>query len=355
MLLVGADLLVRGSSKLAALARISPLVIGLTVVSAGTSAPEVAISVNASLTDRPDLALGNIVGSNIVNVLLVLGLSAIVAPLIVQARLIRFDVPVMVALSVAVLILSMDGVLSRAECFSLLVILVIYIFILVVGSRREASALAAAEPLVENDLMPRSRRDITLSSVFVVSGLGALVIGSRWLIESATTTAEYLGVSELVIGLTVVAAGTSLPEVATSVIAAFKGERDLAVGNVIGSCIFNLLLVLGLSGIVTASGMPVAAAVRTFDLPVMTAVAIACLPIFFTGRLIARWEGFVFLGYYVAYMAYVVLNATDHDALTSYTTGMIFFVIPITILTMMVLLIQSIRAGERFPGRSSFR
>ncbi len=177
-------------------------------------------------------------------------------------------------------------------------------------------------------------------------GLGLLVLGSRWLVGGAVDLAGALGVSDLIVGLTIVAAGTSLPEVATSVVASLRGERDIAVGNVVGSNIFNILAVLGLSSLVSPDGIAVAPSMTTFDIPVAIVVAVACLPILFTGHLIARWEGGVFLGYYVAYTLYLILNAAEHDALPAYSTVMLIFVLPLTALTIGVLAVREVH-GRR--------
>jgi cation:H+ antiporter len=163
------------------------------------------------------------------------------------------------------------------------------------------------------------------------------------LVESAIAIARWLGLSELIIGLTIVAAGTSMPEVAASVMAAFKGERDIAVGNVVGSNLFNLMSVLGLTALVAPSGVPVSTAAEGFDLPVMLAVAIATLPIFFTGRQIARWEGWVFLAYYAAYTAYLILSAAQHDALPLFNSVMLWFVTPLTLLTIVIAVFREVR------------
>jgi cation:H+ antiporter len=171
----------------------------------------------------------------------------------------------------------------------------------------------------------------------VVGGLAVLALGSHWLVAGATAIAELLGVSQLIIGLTIVAVGTSLPEVATSILASIRGERDIAVGNAVGSNIFNLLAVLGLSALVAPVPLRVNTAAIHFDLPVMVAVALACLPIFFTGSLIARWEGFLFLGYYAAYTVYLILYAQQHDALPLFSDVMLLFVIPLTVLTLVVI------------------
>jgi len=173
--------------------------------------------------------------------------------------------------------------------------------------------------------------------LLVLVGLGLLVVGASWLVEAAVALARQLGMSELVVGLTIVAAGTSLPEVATSILAAIRGERDIAVGNVVGSNTFNILGVLGISASVAPDVLAVAPSMLAFDIPVMVAVAVACLPIFFTGNLIARWEGTLFLGYYVAYIAYLILAATRHDALAGFGTVTGGFVLPITAVTLVVL------------------
>ena len=331
LLIFGADLLVRGASRLSLSLGIAPLVVGLTVVAFGTSAPELAVSVKGALDGQTDIAMGNVVGSNIFNVLFILGVSALLAPLVVDRQLIRQEVPIMVGLSALVLWMAMDRSISFADGAVLLGALLAYIFLLY-RQGKNAAAAEVSDPLLSNAPGLLSRLPVQLA--LIVVGLAMLVLGSRWLVDAATIFATMLGVSPLVIGLTIVAAGTSLPEVATSVIAALRGEREIAVGNVLGSGIFNLGAVLGISAMVSGSGLQVPSSLLAFDLPVMLAVAIACLPVLFTGHLIARWEGAVFLGYYVAYTTYLVLNAQDHDALDEFTLVMSTVVIPLTVLTL---------------------
>ena len=331
LLIFGADLLVRGASRLSLSLGIAPLVVGLTVVAFGTSAPELAVSVKGALDGQTDIAMGNVVGSNIFNVLFILGVSALLAPLVVDRQLIRQEVPIMVGLSALVLWMAMDRSISFADGAVLLGALLAYIFLLYRQGKNAAPA-EVSDPLLSNAPGLLSRLPVQLA--LIVVGLAMLVLGSRWLVDAATIFATMLGVSPLVIGLTIVAAGTSLPEVATSVIAALRGEREIAVGNVLGSGIFNLGAVLGISAMVSGSGLQVPSSLLAFDLPVMLAVAIACLPVLFTGHLIARWEGAVFLGYYVAYTTYLVLNAQDHDALDEFTLVMSTVVIPLTVLTL---------------------
>jgi cation:H+ antiporter len=339
LLLAGAELLVRGASRLALSLGISPLVIGLTVVAYGTSAPELAISIGATLDGQPDIALGNVIGSNIANVLLILGLSALITPLVVARQLVWLDVPIMVGVSLLVLVLALDGQLDRWVGAALLLGGVAYTVLQVYMGRREGASETTGVPGADAAPSPLWR-----NAVLVVVGLVLLVLGARWLVASAVTVAEAFGISQLVIGLTVVAIGTSLPEFATSLMAALRGEREMAVGNIIGSNIFNLLLVLGAAVAMSPGGIAVSAAAVNFDLPVMTAVAVACLPIFFTGHCIARWEGALFLGYYVAYTAYLLLNASGHDALPAFSRVMVLFVVPLTVVTLLVVTIRAVRA-----------
>ncbi len=339
MLVIGAEWLVRGASRLAAMAGISALVIGLTVVAFGTSAPEVAVTVQSAIDGQPDIGVGNVVGSNIFNVLFVLGISALIVPLAVSRQLVRWDVPVMIGTSFAALVVALDGTVTRLDGLLLVAALVAYVGWSIRLGRREARE--TKDPNVSVD---RSIRTVAMSLGLVVVGLGVLVLGARWLVEGATLMARALGVSELVIGLTIIAAGTSLPEVATSIIASIRGQRDIAVGNVVGSNIFNVLSVLGISAVVApAGGIPIAPSVLTFDFPVMIAVAVACLPVFFHQGKIDRWEGGFFLFYYIAYTVYLVLNAAGHDALPMFSAVMLRFVIPLSILTGAVILWRFIR------------
>ncbi len=349
LLVLGGEALVRGASRLALGAGISPLVIGLTVVAYGTSAPEMAVSVASALEGQTgaDLALGNVVGSNIFNVLFILGVSACVAPLVVAQQLVRLDVPLMIGASVLMFALSLDGRISRLDGVLLLAGAVSYTAFAVWQSRREGREVQAE---YEQEFGPKTSAGPGWAGSlgFIALGLVFLVTGSRWLVEGAVTLAKAFGVSELIVGLTVVAAGTSLPEVATSVIATMRGERDIAVGNVVGSNIFNILAVLGMSSLVSSTGVTVAEPALRFDLPIMIATAVACLPIFVSGWRIDRWEGALFLGYYVAYTTYLVLAATAHDMLPAFSAAMLWFVLPLTVLTLLVVAWRS--RGARAAG-----
>ena len=347
-LVAGADVLVRGASKLALSFGISPLVVGLTIVAFGTSAPEVAVSAGAVLNGQTDLAIGNVVGSNIFNVLFILGVSALIAPLVVHIQLIRQEVPILIGASLLLLVLSLDGRLGLLDGALFFGLLVAYTAFLIVQSRRETSAAKdahAAPNEYETELQPAQKgawdSRLWVQLVLIVVGLGLLVVGSDWLVTASVVFAKALGVSDVVIGLTIVAAGTSMPEVATSLAAAFKGERDIAVGNAVGSSTFNILGCLGVSGLLAGSpGLVVAPSLLAFDMWVMLAVALACLPIFLSGREIARWEGGVFLGYYAAYVSYLIMATQEHDALQTYSSVMMGFVIPITVVTLVVSLIR---------------
>ncbi len=338
LLISGAEWLVRGASRLAAKMGISPLVIGLTVVAFGTSSPELAINVQSSLAGQTDIAVGNVVGSNIFNILIIVGLSAVITPLVVHQHLIQMDVPLMIGLAFLTYLFALDRLISTLEGFILFGGLVVYIVFLIHQSRQETEEVEQEYAQEYKKKPDEGRKAWVVNIGLVILGLGLLVVGARWLVESATAIARWAGLSELVIGLTIVAAGTSLPEVATSIAAALKGERDIAVGNAVGSNIFNLLSVLGLSAIIVPVGIPVSEAALGFDIPIMVAVMIAALPIFFTGNRIERWEGWLFLFYYTAYTAYLILDTVEHDALHIFNYTMLGFVLPITLLTLVIAL-----------------
>jgi len=333
LLIWGADFLVKGASRIAVGFGISPLVVGLTIVAFGTSSPEMMVSVSSALKGEADIAVGNVVGSNIFNVLFILGVSALITPLLVSKQLVKIDVPIMIGVSVLALVLSMDGRIVFWEGALMFAGIIAYTIMAVrIGKIGDD----AGEVLEGADRM-------WVNIAFIVFGLVLLVVGSQWLVSAAVEIATAMGVSELVIGLTIVAAGTSMPEVATSITAAIRGQRDIAVGNVVGSNIFNILAVLGLTAMVAPGGLPVSQAALNFDFPVMLAVAVACLPIFFVGYTIQRWEGAVFLGYYVAYTAFLILDASQHAALPVFSQAMMMFVVPLTVITLGVVLWREIR------------
>lgn len=338
-LVAGAEAMVRGAARLATRTGLSPIVIGLTVVAFGTSAPELAVSVGAAINGEADLAIGNVVGSNIANVLLVLGLAAVIGGgLVVAQRIVRVDVPLVVGASVLVMLLSLNNKLGRLEGLLLIALLIGYLIWTIRSAQRGKVPHIEAEYAEALDHEKVRKVSAWADVGYVIGGLVLLVIGAQALVGAATDIAVDLGVSQLVIGLTVVAVGTSLPEIATSILAAARGERDLAVGNAIGSNLFNLLAVLGITAAVSPQSLNVLQGAITVDMPVMIAAAVACLPLFATGYVLERWEGAVFLGFYLAYISWLVLDATDHDLRNSYRSAMLMFVIPLVLLTLTVIL-----------------
>lgn len=351
LLVLGAEWLVKGASRLALSYGISALVVGLTVVAYGTSAPEMSVSVMSSLQGKSEMAIGNIVGSNIFNVLFILGVSALIAPLLVDRQLIRLDVPVMILSSLVMLLLCADGNISRVDGLLLFAGAVFYTYWLIRMSRRKNLDSKPDDFHGSADSASKQGK-IGINLIWILVGLGLLILGSRWLVDSAIAIARAWGMSETIIGLTIIAAGTSLPEVATSVIASIRGERDIAVGNVVGSNVFNILAVGGLSGVVSQNGLCVSESIVRFDLPFMLAVAMACFPIFLRGFVITRANGLFFLAYYVAYSLYLILGATNHDALPVFSKVMFEFIAPITGVMLVSFLAFEWRLHRRNSGNS---
>lgn len=348
LLIVGAELLVRGAVRLAMGIGISPLVVGLTVVALGTSSPELAVSIQSAFANQSDLVIGNIVGSNITNVLLILGLSALIAPLIVARKMVRIDVPVMIGTSFLLLLLARDGTISRWEGGLLFAMILLYITYLIVHSRRADKGYTGAEPGTSAQLVGWQW---AIYAVMVVGGLGLLTIGARWMVDGAVIFARYLGIPELIIGLTIVAVGTSLPEIATSIIASIRGERDLAVGNVVGSNIFNILCILGFTALIAPAPIAVSAIALQFDIPVMIAVAALCLPIFYNGYTIFRWEGGVLLAYYLMYTLYLIFGATQSTLLPAFEMAVGWGIIPLTLIVFGSVTLRNFRLASQ-PLRS---
>jgi len=306
VLVAGAEALVRGASGLARAAGLSPLVIGLTVVAFGTSAPELAVSIQSVLRGAGDLALGNVAGSNIFNVAVILGVSAVVCPLVVHSQVVRLDMPVMLAASAAFVVFCLTGGgLGRGEAGVLLAAVVVYTVFLVRLSRREAAANVdeadEAECPDERGAPELPPARLWPQVLLAVAGLAGLMLGATWLVDHAVLIARSLHVSEAVIGLTIVAAGTSLPELATSVTAAVKRETDLAVGNIVGSNLFNALGIAGASGLLRPIGL---GGIDRVDFAVMIGFSLLLLPLMRTGFRLVRWEGAVLLALYGGYLAY---------------------------------------------------
>ena len=280
--------------------------------------------------DKADVALGNVIGSNIFNVLFILGLCALVLPLKVSKQIIKQDIPLLFGLSVLVYLLALDGLISRINGLVLLAILVVYLIWLIVQNKTNQQDVseASSQPATSKPA------HILLDILLIVVGLIGLILGSNWLVNSSVEIASAFGVSELVIGLTIVAVGTSLPEVVTSIVAVFNKQRDIAVGNVVGSNIFNLLAVLGLTGVVSKTDIPVDSSLIYFEFPMLVLVALICLPIVFTGKLISRQEGATLFVFYIAYVTYVVLRAIEHPLLQHFTYAIVYFALPLTLLVL---------------------
>lgn len=352
-LVLGAQLLVKSSSTLAIHFGIPAIIIGVTIVAFATSAPEVAVSVDAVISNSSNIALGNVLGSNIANVLLIFGISALVSPISINRSIIRKEVPIMIISGVIVYLMALDGALQPLDGAILLLLFTGFSVYQIYQAKKETGAGSVEGEQVIREANP------WLQGALLVLGLGLLIVGARLLVKSAVDIAEFWGISELIIGLTVIAIGTSLPEIATSVIASFEGKADLSVGNVVGSNIFNLLLVLGISSFFSADGIAVSSAALALDFPLMLAVFVACLPIFFTDFEISRWEGALFLAYYLAYMAYLILDTSYHKYLSIFSEIMLIFVAPITVITLLVLAWQfwkrNNETGENdFPRNGNF-
>ena len=346
-LIVGAQALVKGASKLALALGISPLIVGLTVVAFGTSAPELAVSAQSAFSGTSELVLGNVVGSNIYNVLFILGVCALITPLAVAPQLIRLDVPIMIGASVMLYMLALDGSLSRGDGALLLAGIAAYVLFIIRQARRERQAVkdAYAEEM-KNAIEPDRR--YWLHGLFILVGLGLLGLGSDWLVAGAVSIAEAFKLSPLLIGMTVVTLGTTAPEMTACLVASARGEKDIAVGNIVGSNIFNILAVLGTGGTLSPQGIPVDPGMIGFGIPVMLSVAIACLPVFFAGQAIRRWEGAMFVAYFGVYMSYLVLETLKHSAAGTLQVVVIWLMLPLTVVTLGV---SAWREWRRSPSQ----
>ncbi|WP_320667816.1 calcium/sodium antiporter [Prochlorococcus sp. MIT 1307] len=308
LLFGGGELFVKGSVALSLILGIPQLVIGLTVVSLGTSAPELFVSVSSVLKGSDALAVSNVIGSNIFNVLVVLGGSALILPLKVESRLVRRDVPLLIAVSTSVWGMASAGKVTWQAGLALLIALIINTIWEIRTVREEPDGVENAEPEIQ---IPSSSNRFIKAFISLLAGIFLLTIGSNVLVKGASAAALYLGVSEAVIGLTIVSAGTSMPELITSLVAAFKGQTDLAIGNVVGSSLLNQLLVLGSAAIVSSgSGLVVERLLIQRDLPLMILTTLACMPIFWTNGRISRQEGGILIGIYVFYLIDQVLPKT---------------------------------------------
>jgi len=332
LLVAGAELLVRAASVLAESFGIPKLIIGLTVVAFGTSAPELAISIQSAHGGYPGILLGNVVGSNIANILLIFGIAALILPIKVTSKIIRIDVPVMIFCGLLMFVFSLNGVIGLIDALVLITVLIVYLYMLTNEARHSMQ-----QQNEKNKGVNRIKE-----SVLLIVGLIMLIYGADLMVASAVSIAESFGMSELIIGLTIVAIGTSLPEIAAAIAAMLiaamlRNEPEMVVGNVLGSNILNILVVIGITGLFYPGVIEVQEQALRFDIPIMLVTFFACLPIFFTGFKISRWEGILFLGYYCIYIIFLILYATEHMAYEYLKTGMLFFVLPLTFITLFVI------------------
>ncbi len=315
VLIGGAEVLVRGGTALAQRFHIPPVIIGLTVVAVGTSAPELAVGIDASLKGNGALAVGNIAGTNTVNILLVLGISALMRPLQLQRSTLRFDLPAMLLAAAAFLVLSLDGELGRTDGLVLVAMGLVYSSLLIrQGLRHRAetraqlneSRLKDIEGVERNSLLSGPLRDVAM----LAGGIVVVVVGADWLVAGGVRLAEIWGVSDAFIGLTIVAIGTSAPELVTTVVSTMRNERDIAIGNLLGSSTYNIAFIMGVTSLIPSEGAPVPDDLLMIDIPVMAAAVVACVPAFLLGKHMSRLEGGLFVGAYVIYLAYLLIVRT---------------------------------------------
>ncbi|WP_407442336.1 calcium/sodium antiporter [Rhodococcus sp. (in: high G+C Gram-positive bacteria)] len=311
VLVVGAEVLVRGGSRLAARLGITPIVIGVTVVALGTSAPELAVGLESAATGNSGLALGTIVGTNIVNLLLILGLSALVRTIHLGTQTLRIDLPAITAAALLLWATSADGRITPLEGAGLIAFGLLYTVLVIRAGRAEAAAvrLEYADEF-SPDPVPW-RLGATLTEVaMLLGGIAIVVLGAEILVDAAVASAQALGVSDTVIGLTVVAIGTSAPELVTTIVSTIRNERDIAIGNLLGSSVYNIVFILGATVLATPGGVAVPDEIVRVDLPLMAAVAFLCIPAFLTGRRLSRAEGALFIATYGVYLTFLLTTRT---------------------------------------------
>ncbi|MBX3414328.1 MAG: calcium/sodium antiporter [Pirellulales bacterium] len=306
VLIVGAELVVRGGAALAASLGVKPLILGLTVVAIGTSFPELAVGITACVQGSGAIAVGNIAGTNLLNILFILGLSALLRPLPLHLQVFKLELPVMVVAATMMTVLAFDGILSRLDGALMLTAAGFYTVALVRLSRQESRNTAkefqeqfGVEP---SEVVQPSRRVRIKFATILGIGIVLSILGADWLVGGAVSIAHSFGVSDAMIGLTIVAVGTSAPEFVTTVVATIKNERDIAVGNLLGSSIYNILVILAITCLASPQPIPVEPQLLFFDIPIMAAVALLCIPVFITGRSVSRFEGGMFVTIYLLYM-----------------------------------------------------
>lgn len=310
LLVIGAELVVRGGGSLAASLGVKPLLLGLTVVAVGTSVPELAVGITACLQGTGAIAVGNIAGTNMINILFILGLSAAIRPLPLHGQVLKLELPMMVVAAAMMTLFALDGGLSRLDGLLLLTLALGYTVLLVRASKGEiAVPPQQLEDVFDVEIKVRRKnlvRQRARFALILVAGIVLSVIGADWAVSGAMQIAKLWGMSDAMIGLTIVAIGTSAPELATTVVATIKDERDIAIGNLLGSSIYNILVILGLTCLASPADIPVESKLLLFDIPLMAGVALLCIPVFITGKQVSRFEGGLFVVMYATYMGFMV-------------------------------------------------
>lgn len=296
LLFLGAESLVKGSASLAIRAGLSSLLVGLTIVAFGTSSPELVVSVKAALSHQGDIAVGNVIGSNSFNIGVILGLTSLVCPIPVAWQIIKIDAPIALGVTLLTLLLFLDHTLSRGEGLVLFAGIIAYVWMGVVLGRRRAKPDSESQDAVAGQAVSRHW---SIDVIYILGGLAVLILGSRLLVDHAVALAKALGVSEAIIGLTIVAAGTSMPELATSLVAAVRKQPDIAIGNIVGSNIFNILAILGLAAMISPLSAP---DIAMSDYAVMVVFTVLLIPLLYTGRILHRLEGALLLALYGVYL-----------------------------------------------------
>ncbi len=299
LLYFGAEGLVRGSASAALRMRIAPLIVGLTIIAFGTSSPELVVSIKAALKGNSEIALGNVIGSNICNIALIIGVAAIIRPIKVDKNFIKADMLLMVGVTALLILLMFDGNLDLIDGVIMFAGIVVYNVATIVSARKSSIDSVKID---ENDDVPEKSKSIAKDVAFIVGGLAVLILGADLFVDGAVDIAKFLGASDLIIGLTVIAFGTSLPELATSIVAAIKGHAEISIGNAVGSNIYNILLILGVASMVSPINT---VNVNVIDVAVMLAVALVLFPLSWTQHAISRKEGVFLLLVYVTYMYYL--------------------------------------------------
>lgn len=309
IVIIGAELLLRGASRFASLIGLKPIIIGLTIVSIGTSMPELAVGIAAVSEGRSAIAVGNIAGTNIINILLILGLSAAIRRLPLELLSIKLDVPVMIASALILIVMAGNGILTRTEGIILVIGAIIYTIALIRLSKQETPEMRKEyeEEFSKEALFKKKGAGLAVVNIAIlVVGIALTIWGADLLINGAVSIAEKFGVSDAVIGLTIVAIGTSAPELVTTIVATIKDDRDVAIGNLVGSSISNILVILGITCIVAPNGVDVSHDILWFDLPLAAAVAIVCYPVFRSDRMVSRTEGMLFVLLYAVYLGTLI-------------------------------------------------